>query len=276
MSLQIQVPKEIKNFKEEIIFGLTLKQLVWCLLGMVVGILTFTLLYGHLAIDIISMICVLITIPFAFMGFANYNGLSGLELIKYWAKVKLFQRPLVYQSSNEIDLKLEKFKFQDLESAVDLVDNSNPSFNSAKPPKKDKDILRQVINLLNDNKNLLFALIILVSAIIFAFRMKNLNEKNNSEAISTTEIEESNTVSPTTTTRATVPPTTTTATVAPTTTTKATVPPTTTTATVAPTTTTATVAPTTTTTATVAPTTTTSTVATTTTKPTVKKTIVKK
>lgn len=30
MSLQISVPKEIKEYKQVVAFGLTLKQLLWC------------------------------------------------------------------------------------------------------------------------------------------------------------------------------------------------------------------------------------------------------
>ena len=143
MSLQISVPKEIKEYKQVVAFGLTLKQLLWCGTGVAVGAGVFFLIKDKLALDLVAMICMVSAIPFALMGFVNYNGMDAWELFTYWFKVMFLMRPLKYESTNIYkDLLLSDF-----DNNVEMIDLKNRDAESTPyqeentktlPPKKPK------------------------------------------------------------------------------------------------------------------------------------------
>lgn len=143
MSLQISVPKEIKEYKQVVAFGLTLKQLLWCGAGVLTGAGVFFIIKDKVALDIVAIICMISAIPFALMGFVNYNGMDAWELFTYWFKVMFLMRPLKYESTNiykdlllgDFDSNVETFelKNRDEESTPDQEENIETL-----PPKKPK------------------------------------------------------------------------------------------------------------------------------------------
>ena len=208
MSLQISVPKEIKEYKQVVAFGLTLKQLLWCGAGVLTGVGVFFFIKDKIALDIVAIVCMVSAIPFALMGFVNYNGMDAWELFVQWFKVTFLMRPLKYESTNYYkDLLLSSneeliYKFQFKEREVDpKIDKVENPINS-KPPKK--PIKSRFLEFINKYKFLILVLVLILSFIALGIINKvNKSQVEKPEQTSTTKkvVTTTTTVAPTTTTQ---------------------------------------------------------------------------
>ena len=75
MALVIKVPKEIKDYKEKLLFGLTVRQTVATIVSL--GICMPLYLFGRkiLPEDVIAWLIILIGLPIVSLGFFKYNGM---------------------------------------------------------------------------------------------------------------------------------------------------------------------------------------------------------
>lgn len=206
MSLQISVPKEIKEYKQVVAFGLTLKQLLWCGAGVLTGAGVFFLIKDKVALDIVAIVCMLSAIPFALMGFINYNGMDAWELFVQWFKVTFLMRPLKYESTNYYkDLLLssneeliDKFQFKEREVDPKIDKVENPI--NSKPPKK--PIKSRFLEFINKYKFLILVLVLILSFIALGIINKvnkSQIEKPEQTSTTTTQVTTTTTVAPTTT-----------------------------------------------------------------------------
>ena len=99
--MEIKINKEIQNYKESIFFGLSMRQFFFSIFGCGSAVLLYFLLRPYLSAEILSWICVLIVVPFAFMGFVTYNGMPAEKLVVAWFKSEiLMPKYLIYESRN--------------------------------------------------------------------------------------------------------------------------------------------------------------------------------
>ena len=82
----IKIPKEIRNYKETVVLGLTLRQLVCLLLALVVGVRTYMAVCPILKQDIAQYICVISGIPILVYGFFSWKEKPIEYYIKIWFK----------------------------------------------------------------------------------------------------------------------------------------------------------------------------------------------
>lgn len=82
----IKVPKEIRNYKETVVLGLTLRQFVCLLLALIVGVRTYMLVCPIFKQDISQYICVLPSIPILVYGFFSFQEKPIEYYIKIWLK----------------------------------------------------------------------------------------------------------------------------------------------------------------------------------------------
>ncbi len=209
MSLQISVPKEIKEYKQVVAFGLTLKQLLWCGAGVLTGVGVFFLVKDRMALDIVAIICMLSAMPFALMGFVKFNGMDAWELFVQWFKVTFLMRPLKYETTNYYkDLLLsskeeliDKFQFKDREVDSKINKVENPI--NSKPPKKPSK--SKILEIIKRYKFLILVLVLILSFIALGIINKlNKPQVEKPEQTSTTTTTVANTTTtqaPTTTTQ---------------------------------------------------------------------------
>lgn len=209
MSLQISVPKEIKEYKQVVAFGLTLKQLLWCGAGVLTGVGVFFLVKDRMALDIVAIICMLSAMPFALMGFVKFNGMDAWELFVQWFKVTFLMRPLKYETTNYYkDLLLsskeeliDKFQFKEREVDSKINKVENPI--NSKPPKK--PIKSRILEFIKKYKFLILVLVLILSFIALGIINKlNKPQVEKPEQTSTTTTTVANTTTtqaPTTTTQ---------------------------------------------------------------------------
>ena len=87
--IEIRIPKEIKNYREKLFFGLTLRQSICVAIALLVCVPIY--IWGHhfLPQEAISWIVVFIAVPLMLTGFFRYNDMAfeqfALEVIHFYA-----------------------------------------------------------------------------------------------------------------------------------------------------------------------------------------------
>lgn len=84
--MEIKIPKEIRQHKESIFFGLSARQFFCALSAVGIAVAAYLLLGPALGKETASWVCILAAAPVAVAGFFSYNGLT-LEQFA-WAFIK--------------------------------------------------------------------------------------------------------------------------------------------------------------------------------------------
>ncbi len=84
--MEIKLNKEIRNHKEGIFFGLSLRQLVCCALAVGAAVGVYFGLHDVLGDEVTSWLCILAATPLGVAGFFKYNGLTFEQFL--WAVIK--------------------------------------------------------------------------------------------------------------------------------------------------------------------------------------------
>ncbi len=79
-SIEVKIPKEIREYREAIFFGLTGRQLVCSLLALGAAVGLYFLLRPVAGDAEIGWICILGAAPFALCGFFRYHGMTAEQL----------------------------------------------------------------------------------------------------------------------------------------------------------------------------------------------------
>ena len=86
--IEIRIPKEIKNYREKLFFGLTLRQSICVAIALLVCVPIY--IWGHnlLPQEVISWLVVFIAVPLMLTGFFRYNDMAfeqfALEVIHFY------------------------------------------------------------------------------------------------------------------------------------------------------------------------------------------------
>lgn len=82
--VEVKINKEIKNYKEAVFWGLTLRQTVFSFLACAAAVITYFLFSPYLSISVLSWVCVVSAIPFAAFGFIQYNEMPLETFLYAW------------------------------------------------------------------------------------------------------------------------------------------------------------------------------------------------
>ena len=82
--MEVKINKEIKNYKEAVFWGLTLRQTVFSVLACAAAVITYFLFSPYLSISVLSWVCVVSAIPFAAFGFIQYNEMPLETFLYVW------------------------------------------------------------------------------------------------------------------------------------------------------------------------------------------------
>ena len=108
--MEIKIPKEVRQHKETIFFGLSVRQFACAVLAVGVYFLLKTITGPETA----SWACIVAAAPVAVTGFFQYNGMTFEQFV--WAFLKsqfLCAGPRVFQSENLYGAALTKKGVQD-------------------------------------------------------------------------------------------------------------------------------------------------------------------
>ena len=89
--MEIKINREIRGYTESMFFGLSLRQLVFSALAVLVAVGLYFLLRPVLGMETLSWLCILGAAPFAALGFVSYQGMSALQLLWAWLRSELLE-----------------------------------------------------------------------------------------------------------------------------------------------------------------------------------------
>ena len=130
--MEIKINKEIRNYKESMFFGLSLRQFIFSMLACVVAVILFFVLRPYLGIETLSWVCILGAAPFAVLGFITYNGMTAEQFVVAWVKSEiLMPKQLVFRANN---IYYEMFK--DMEKEKDIKSKKRTKTRKNKKERK--------------------------------------------------------------------------------------------------------------------------------------------
>ena len=101
--MEIKINREIREYKENMFFGLSLRQLVFSVLACGVAVGIYFGLRNVLGTETVSWLCILGAAPFAAMGFVKYHGMTAEKFVIAWVRSEfLIPRRLTFQAEEFI------------------------------------------------------------------------------------------------------------------------------------------------------------------------------
>ena len=99
--MEVRINKEVRDYQESVFFGLSLRQLIFALLAVLVAVGVYFGLRNIVSSGEIGWICVLAAFPFALGGFFTYNGMTLERFILAFIRSEiLYPKKLVFKSEN--------------------------------------------------------------------------------------------------------------------------------------------------------------------------------
>lgn len=98
--MEIKVNREIRDHSESLLLGLSLRQLVFSALAILVAVFVYFLLRNMFSIETLSWLCILCAAPFAALGFIKFNGMNATQLILVIINYLITPKLLVYRTEN--------------------------------------------------------------------------------------------------------------------------------------------------------------------------------
>ena len=118
--IEIRIPKEIREYKEKIFIGLTLKQVIAIGVMAVVNIPLFMVLNPLFGMQIASLVIMLVAAPIGAWGFVKIGGLDAEEFIKLFF-INTFILPLnrKYETENVYEQIADMIREKDYQDIKD-------------------------------------------------------------------------------------------------------------------------------------------------------------
>ena len=86
--IEIRIPKEIKNYREKLFFGLTLRQCICTAVALLICVPIYIFGNRFLPQEAVSWVVIIIAVPLMFTGFFRYNDMAfeqfALEVIRFY------------------------------------------------------------------------------------------------------------------------------------------------------------------------------------------------
>lgn len=98
--MEVRINKEIKEIREKIYFGLTMRQIICIILAAIIDVVLYFVLRNHVNSELLSWIMIAVSVPLALMAFFNYNGLTAEQFIIVWIKSEFGAKTLKVVNSN--------------------------------------------------------------------------------------------------------------------------------------------------------------------------------
>lgn len=99
--MEIKINKEIRNYTESIVLGLTLRQCFFSIMACIVAVIVYFIFIDVLGLEVTSWLCIVVAIPFAALGFVSYQGMNFERiLINVWRSFLMSHRQLIFKPYN--------------------------------------------------------------------------------------------------------------------------------------------------------------------------------
>lgn len=123
--MEVKINKEIREYTENIFFGLSLRQFIFSVLACGVAVLLYFLFRDKLGLEATSWICIIGAIPFGALGFIKYNGMTADEFVVAWVKSEILLPKVLHFKPENIYAELLKDEYKRLEKEEMKIENNN-------------------------------------------------------------------------------------------------------------------------------------------------------
>lgn len=135
--MEIKINREIRDYKENIFFGLSLRQLIFSLLACGVAVGIYLGLRDALGTETVSWLCILGAAPFAAMGFVKYHGMTAEKFFTAWLRSEfLVPKRLTFRPSNLYWEAMQEQRRQEKKCSVKNFGVFAPKFTAAHGTKR--------------------------------------------------------------------------------------------------------------------------------------------
>lgn len=110
--MEVKINREIRNYSEQVYFGLNLRQFIFSILACGVAVGLYFLLRPLFGIETLSWVCILGAAPFAALGFFTWHGMTAEKVIIAYLKSEvLMPKQLKFKSVSIYDQIAERNDF---------------------------------------------------------------------------------------------------------------------------------------------------------------------
>ena len=135
--MSVEINKDIDNFQESVVLGLTAKQLAASVLSVLVGGGIVFLTYKKVGLTVSAYIAIPVVAPIALSGFYSFNGMSFMQMMKKKIQFMFKAKPLVYKSTESVDeLKQTAAKVEEEKRKVEAETDKKDEFTRTKKKMK--------------------------------------------------------------------------------------------------------------------------------------------
>lgn len=147
MAIEIKIPKEIKEYKETFLFGLTVKKFVSLAAALLICVPLYIFGKNFMPDEIVSWAVIIVGAPILGIGFVTYHNMTFTQFVK-----RLFDMNFHPQKRKYIELPVFWFARQQAISDMLLVETEQKKDHLAEKKKIDTGKFQKYIFLSENNK----------------------------------------------------------------------------------------------------------------------------
>ena len=109
--MEVKIPREVRNYKESIFLGLSMRQFFCSAVAVGIAVLAYFGLRESLGNEGVSWVCILIALPVALIGFVTYHEMTLEHLVMAWVKSEcLMPKRLCFKADNYMYLAYKQLQ----------------------------------------------------------------------------------------------------------------------------------------------------------------------
>lgn len=102
-SMQIKSNKEVRDYKEVVYFGMTVRQLLFTGLAGGAALGVYFLCHRRMPMEMVSWLCMAAAVPFGAFGFVHWHGLPFEQIVLVFIRSRLvLGRPVFFRPENPL------------------------------------------------------------------------------------------------------------------------------------------------------------------------------
>lgn len=99
--MEVKINREIKDYKENMFFGLSIRQCFCSTLAILAAVGLYLLCRKYFSVEVTSWICILGAVPFALLGFFKYQGMPAEQFLWVWLRSQIIEpNEFPFESNN--------------------------------------------------------------------------------------------------------------------------------------------------------------------------------
>lgn len=98
--MEVKIPREVRRYKESIIFGLSMRQFICSAIAVGIAVIAYFGLREYLGNEGVSCVCILVALPVALIGFVTYHEMTLEYFVWTWIRSELLMPKRLWFASN--------------------------------------------------------------------------------------------------------------------------------------------------------------------------------